>query len=238
MNIKRPSGEHEQEPEQELSWEEAVSRYLQENPDYFLHHPDTLAALTLRHHASGQVVSLIERQVQLLRDKDEKLSRQLRELLSIARANDVLSERLHQFAVAMIDSVALDEVLSTSRDMLRQQFKLEAVVILIKANFDSLRGRPECVEPGDLRFDGVMQKFAAAGKPLCGDKLDTDTLHYLFGDQAQVIRSSALVLLASGDARAVLSLGSSDPQRFHPQMGTMYLSKYGELLMAAIGRCL
>ena len=70
MNIKRPSGEHEQEQEQELSWEEAVSRYLQENPDYFLHHPDTLAALTLRHHANGQVVSLIERQVQLLRDKD------------------------------------------------------------------------------------------------------------------------------------------------------------------------
>lgn len=233
MNIKQPSSEHPQEPSQE----EAVSRYLQENPDYFLRHPETLAALTLRHQASGQVVSLIERQVQLLRDKDEKLSRQLRELLSIARANDVLSERLHQFAVAMIDSTALDEVLSTARDMLRQQFKLEAVVILLKGDFESLRGRPECVEPGDLRFDGVVQKFAAANKPLCGDKLDTDTLHYLFGDQAHTIRSSALVLLASADARGVLSLGSSDPQRFHPHMGTVYLSKYGELLMSAIGRC-
>jgi uncharacterized protein YigA (DUF484 family) len=246
MSTKQPSGGQEQE----LSWDEAVARYLTENPDYFLHHPEALGALTLRHHASGQVASLIERQVQVLRDKNEKLERQLRELLSHARENDVLGERLHQFAMAMLDSGALDEVLSTARDMLRQQFKLDAVVILLKGDAEVLRGRPECAEPGDRRFDGIVQKFAAsaeatalparsqAGKPLCGARHDSDTLGYLFGSQAQDIRSSALVLLAGKDTTGVLCLGSSDPQRFHPQMGTLYLSKFGELLMAAISRFL
>jgi len=150
----------------------------------------------------------------------------------------------------MIDCAALDEVLSTSRDMLRQHFRLDAVVVLIKGESDALRGRPECVEPGDRRFDGVLRKFAAsdqaaalpsrgqAGKPLCGVKHDSDTLQYLFGDQAQDIRSSALVLLAGGDNRGVLCLGSGDPQRFHAQMGTVYLSKLGELLMSAASRYL
>ena len=246
MSTKQPNGG--QEPE--LSWDEAVARYLTENPDYFLTHPEALAALTLRHHASGQVASLIERQVQVLRDKNEKLARQLRELLSHARENDVLGERLHQFAHAMLDSGALDEVLSTARDMLRQQFKLDAVVILLKGDAEVLRGRPECAEPGDRRFDGIVQKFASsgqtsalparsqAGKPLCGVKHDSDTLNYLFGSQGHDIRSSALVLLAGKDTVGVLCLGSSDPLRYHPQMGTLYLSKFGELLMSAISRYL
>ena len=246
MSTKQPSGEQEQE----LSWDEAVARYLTENPDYFLAHPEALSALTLRHHATGQVTSLIERQVQVLREKNEQLARQLRELLSHARENDVLGERLHQFAMAMLDSGALDEVLSTARDMLRQQFKLDAVVILLKGDAAVLHGRPECAEPGDRRFAGVVQKFTAsgqtsalparsqAGKPLCGVKHDSDTLNYLFGSQAHDIRSSALVLLAGKDTTGVLCLGSSDPMRFHAQMGTLYLSKFGELLMSAISRFL
>ena len=36
MSTKQPSGEQEQE----LSWDEAVARYLTENPDYFLAHPE------------------------------------------------------------------------------------------------------------------------------------------------------------------------------------------------------
>ena len=246
MNTKKPSSGQEQE----LSWDEAVARYLAQNPDYFLNHPEALAELTLRHHASGEVTSLIERQVQVLRVKNEQLTRQLHELLSHARENDALSERQHQFALAMLDSGALDDTLSTARDILRQQFKLDAVVILLKGDKEVLRGRPECAEPGDRRLDGIVQKFTAsgqdsaiparsqAGKPLCGIKHDSDTLSYLFGSQAQDIRSTALVLLASKDTTGVLCLGSSDPQRFHPQMGTLYLSKFGELLMSAISRYL
>lgn len=246
MSTKQPGGGQEQE----LSWDEAVARYLTDNPDYFLTHPDALAALSLRHQASGQVSSLIERQVQVLREKNEQLSRQLRELLGHARENDALGERLHLFALAMLDSGALDEALSTARDILRQQFKLDAVVILLKGDKEILRGRPECAEPGDRRFEGVLRKFAAsanasalparsqAGKPLCGVKLDSDTLNYLFGSQAHDIRSCALVLLAGKDTHGVLCLGSSDPVRFHPQMGTLYLSKFGELLMSAISRYL
>jgi hypothetical protein len=104
------------------------------------------------------------------------------------------------------------------------------------------------VEPGDRRLDGVLQKFAPdgkgqgiparthAGKPLCGVSLDSDTMAYLFGNQAADIRSTALIMLAGNDTSGVLCLGSQDPLRFHRQMGTVYLSKLGELLMSAIAQ--
>jgi uncharacterized protein YigA (DUF484 family) len=236
------------EPEQALSWEEGIARYLQDHPGFFLDHPDILAGLPLRHQESGQAVSLIERQVQVLRSKNDALGRQLRDLLAVARENDILGERLHQFAVAMIDSAALDEVLTTAPDMLRQQFKLDGVRIHLKGESAALHGRPEWVEPGDQRFDALVQKFARAGepvptparsqagRPLCGVQYDRDTTHYLFGAQAGEMGSSALVLLDSGDTTGVLCLGSRDPTRFHPNMGTVYLSKFGELLMSAISR--
>src|SRR5258706_9528577 len=120
-----------EEQEKELSWEEAVSRYLEDHPDFFQRHPDALTKLALRHDAGG-ATSLIERQVQLLRDENESLHRQLRELVAIARENDVLGTRLHRFALAMADSASLDDVFDNAYEMLRREFKVDTVAILCR----------------------------------------------------------------------------------------------------------
>ena len=54
--------------EKELSWEEAVGRYLEQTPDYFLRHPELLAALALPHPEAGRAVSLVERQVRAVEE--------------------------------------------------------------------------------------------------------------------------------------------------------------------------
>ncbi len=233
------------EQDRELSWEEAVARYLEDNPDYFERYPDALAALNVRHADAGGALSLIERQVRVLRDQKLGVSQQLRELLSIARENDVLAERLHRFALAMIDSAALDDVLGTARDMLRQQFKLDVVVILLKAGSGRLAGRSEFVDPHDHRFDELLRLIRGAdaagfatgvSKPVCGASHGVDTMSYLFAAQASQIHSTAMVAMAATEVQAIMCLGSADPQRFHPHMGTIYLSRFGELLMAGITR--
>ena len=129
MTQKLPSSEYEAE----LSWEEAVSRYLEDHPDYFLRYPEILSRLLLEHETGGKAISLIERQVQVLREQSQTLQRQMRELVSNARENDILSGRLHRFATAMIGCTSLDDVLDTTYDLLRQEFKLDAVVILLQA---------------------------------------------------------------------------------------------------------
>lgn len=222
------------EQQNELSWEDAVSRYLEEHPDFFERHPDVLAKLDLSHRVGGRAISLIERQVGALREANAALERQLRELVVIARENDVLATRLHRFALAMAESASLDEVFDTAHEMLRRDFKLDAVAILCRREAGPDFARAELVGD-DARLRNVL-KHVSGGRPLCGGKFDESLTRYLFGSRAAEIKSSALIALGNNDPLGVLCLGSQDPHRFHSGMGTVYLVKLGDILMQSIAR--
>jgi uncharacterized protein YigA (DUF484 family) len=231
MSQKLPSGEQQRE----LTWEEAVARYLEDNPDYFLRHGEVLAALKVPHPESGGAISLVERQVQVLREQNHRLQQQLRELVTIARENDVLGERLHRFAQAMIDAASLDDTLNTAQDLLRQEFKLDQVVIRLRGGTPEVAGRPEFSGEDHPQFTLLLKQFVR-GRPVSGGKYDDTMMTYLFGDAAAEIKSTAMIALGGEVSHGVLCLGSQDPLRFHPEMGTLYLVRLGELLMQALRR--
>ncbi len=230
MTQKLPSDEFETE----LSWEEAVSRYLEDHPDYFQRYPEIVARLLLSHETGGKAVSLIERQVQVLREQTQTLQRQLRELVNNARENDVLSGRLHRFATAMIGCTSLDDVIDTTYDLLRQEFKLDAVVILLQGRVTTGE-RPELVPEDDNRINTLFRQFSS-GKPICGGKFDESLMSYLFSGRASEIKSTALIPLGEKNPHGILGLGTHDPHRFHPGMGTVYLTRMGELLTHSLAR--
>ena len=230
MKQKLPS----EELQSELSWEEAVARYLEDHPDYFQRYPETLSRILLSHETGGKAVSLIERQVQVLREQNQALQRQLRELVNNARENDVLSGRLHRFATAMIGCSSLDDVLDTTYDLLRQEFKLDAVVILLQGR-PTQGGRAELVPEDDKRLNTLFLQFSS-GKPICGGKFEDSLMSYLFSGRASEIKSSALIPLGEKHLHGVLGLGTQDPYRFHPGMGTVYLTRLGEMLTHSLAR--
>lgn len=240
MSQKLPSEESIKVPSLEETLEETLARYLADNPDFFERHVDLLTTLRIPHYESGRAVSLIERQVEALRHKHRDLHRQLRDLIAFARQNDILSERLHHFALAMIAAASFDDVLSTAQDMLRQEFKLDAVAILLTGGPEATAGRTGLVAAGDRRLEELLQRYTPA-KPVIGAKLDAETFAYLFGDHAGAIGSCAVVALGSRGAsglRGLLGLGSNDPHRFHSDMASHYLTKLGDLLMASLARYL
>jgi uncharacterized protein len=221
------------EQEKELSWEEAVSRYLEDHPDFFQRYPDVLTRLAL-HHDVGDATSLIERQVRLLRAENDSLRGQLRDLVAIARENDILSARLHRFALAMSDSASLDDVFDNAYAMLRREFRLDAVAILCKGEGNTAFARPEFVGD-DSRLESVIREYGT-GKPVCGSRFDESLLKYLFGLNVAAIQSASLIGLGTRGAFGMLALGSHDPRRFHAQMGTVYLAQLGDTLMHSIAR--
>ena len=232
MSQKLPS----EEVVKETSLEESLARYLADNPDFFERHVDLLTTLRIPHYESGRAVSLIERQVEALRHKHQDLHRQLRDLIAFARQNDALSERLHRFALAMIAAASFDDVLSTAQDMLRQEFKLDAVAILLTGG--PAAGRT--VAADDRRLEDLLQRYTP-DKPVIGARLDAETLAYLFGDRAASVGSCAVVALGArgtSGLRGLLGLGSGDPKRFHPDMASHYLTQLGDLLMASLVRYL
>lgn len=233
MSHKLPS----EEQQRELTWEEAVTRYLEDNPDYFLRHGEMLADLEVPHPETDGAISLVERQLQVLREQNQRLQQQLRELVAIARENDVLGGRLHHFSQAMIDAASLDDVLNTAQDLLRQEFKLHQVVIRVLGGTEDTAGRPEFTQPDDPQLTSLLKQFTGS-RPICGGKYDDKMMAYLFRTAAREIKSTAMIALGGEVPRGVLCLGSRDPLRFHPDMGTVYLVRLGELLMRGMAKYL
>jgi uncharacterized protein YigA (DUF484 family) len=207
MSQKLPTGEQQKE----LTWEEAVARYLEDNPDYFLRHGDVLADLKVPHPDTGNAISLVERQLQVLRE--------------------------HHFSLAMIDAGSLDDLLNTAQDLLRQEFKLDQVVIRFVQGAPGSAGRPEFASPDDNQLATLLKQFVG-GRPICGGKYDSKMMSYLFGAGAADVKSTAMIALGGEIPRGVLCLGSRDPHRFHPDMGTLYLVRLGELLMRGVAKYL
>jgi uncharacterized protein YigA (DUF484 family) len=219
-----------EEAQKELSWEEAVTRYLEDQPDFFLRHPDVLANLALKHEVGG-AVSLIEHQVQTLRLRNHELNKQLRDLVGVARENDALSSRLHQFALAMSAARSADDAVDAANELLRREFRLDAVAIRIFR--EPVGSRPEFVSADDKRLKDLLTRFDG-NKPLLDAANDESLRRYLFGEQALDIHSCALLALGGPTPDGLLALGSHDSGRFHPGMGTVYLARLGELLSRAL----
>jgi uncharacterized protein len=213
--------------EPDFPTEDAVDAFLRRHPDFFERHLSLLDVLSLP-HPSGDSVSLIERQVALLRDKNRYLEQRLAELIERARENERMGLHLHRLARTLMHAEGLDAVLALTQEALRDELKAELVSIRLVAEDSSDLHR---LAPADLE---VFEELFARGRALCG-RLPRSALDALFGDEAATIGSAILMPLSvDGRKIGVLGLGSRSPERFLPDMGTYFVTHLGELLAEAI----
>jgi uncharacterized protein YigA (DUF484 family) len=212
------------------SHEAEIADYLRAHADFFARHPDLLHSLQLPHDAGSGTVSLIERQMQVLRDKANEYRNQLEQLIAVARENDDLNRRLHQLTLTLIETDDLENLMDTLLDDLREQFRADAVELKL-FSAENLEQAVNERQADPLLFDDFMKK----GKPKCG-ALKKDQLQYLFGSLAAETGSVALIPLTHKHVEGVLAIGSRDPQRFHPGKDTEFLQRLGDLVSHALGR--
>src|SRR5471030_937923 len=110
----------------------SVAEYLQTYPDFFERNSALLAKLRLPHLRDvGATVSLVERQVEVLRERNQSLERKLKELLEVARANDALADRIHRLSQRLIRAHTLREAISAIETSLREDFDaMNSVLVL------------------------------------------------------------------------------------------------------------
>jgi len=215
--------------------DEAVAEWLRANPDFFRRNNDLLATLRLP-HASGAAVSLIERQIEVLREKNQTAEARLAELVAIARDNESLAARIHRFARRLISAPTRRAVLTQIERGFREDFDISHTVLLLFSHGN---------DATDLRFvravaanDGNLAGFEnllASGKPRCGQIRDSQR-DFIFGSESGSIGSVALVPLAASDSLGLLVLGSINRERFHPGMSTDFLQLLGEMIGDALAR--
>lgn len=205
-----------------------VAEFLSQNPDFFERHPELLAEIKVP-HPCGAAVSLLEHQAKVLRERGQSLQRRLDELLTVARDNDRLSERMHALTLELMEAANIEAVLFTLKDALRSEFQVDALAVRL---FGEVDDQPDWIRPNhpQLRsFEALLKE----PRPICG-RLNREQLQFLFGDTATAIGSTALVPLIDGRLLGLLAIGSFRPDRFHPGQGTVFLRQLG----ATVGRSL
>ncbi|HWK72720.1 MAG TPA: DUF484 family protein [Povalibacter sp.] len=217
--------------------EDAVATYLQHNPDFFERHTPLLAKLKLPHSRGASTISLVERQVLVLREKNEKLETHLQELISVARANDALANKIHRLSCRLIRTRSAEAVLDTLESSLREDFGASEWLILLApaktSGFASLSNRHlRLIEPTAPELK-MFETLFESGKPRCGQIRDSQR-DFLFGAGTIEIGSAALVPLGSQPAAGLLAVGSPDAERFHPTMSTEFLARIGNLVSEAV----
>ena len=218
--------------------EERIERFLTLNPDFFERHQPLLARMRLPHMRTGSTVSLVERQVEVLRDQKTDADRRLAEFIAVARANDQLAERIHRFTRRMLRATTAASAMTALEASLREDFDAFHSVLLLTAPVASLDGNYEPFLRKLAADDANMRTFEAllaTGKPRCGQVRDTQR-DFLFGPEAASIGSVALVPLGEGGSLGLLALGSAERERFHPGMSTEFLKRMGELITDALNR--
>lgn len=218
--------------------EETVRDYLRAHPDFFERNGALLGSLRVP-HGSGEAVSLVERQVSVLRQKELKLERRLRELVEVARANDVLAGKIHELTLRLLATSSLESTIRTVEEALRQNFGADQSVLVLFGDPDQFK------HIGAGRFFRVVGRksdelrpfasFLGGRGPRCGQVRDSQR-SFLFRGDAEEIGSLALVPLGAGAQLGFLAIGSNDADRFHPGMSIDFLARLGDLVAAALER--
>ncbi len=219
--------------------EDEVLDYLREHPGFTERYLGRLLGDAELRHDSGAAVSLIERQVKLLRAENRKVEKKLLNLVHVARANERLGARMQKLAVVILESDSLGDLLSNVESTFREEFDAERVVLRLLPHASvGAAGLPaRYVLGAGAELPRALKDTLRKRRAYCGHLRETQ-LRVVFGEAGRDVASAALVPLFGGREFGLLALGSKSAERFQPALGVLFLEQIGELLSAALKRWL
>jgi len=221
----------------------AVAQYLADHPQFFQEHAGLLGEVKLSSPLTGGVVSLQERQMEVMRDKYRKLELRMSDLMRRGEENMAIANRFHGWTQQLLRAgtpAAGAPAAESSSAM------VDAVVNGLIEHFSvpraSLRLWDLAPQHADAWFArGVSEDtrlFANSLRtPYCGPNKDFEAVRWL-DDAAHAdapVRSTVLLTLRSGgSAFGLLVLGSPEAERFSATMATDFLVHIGETASTAL----
>jgi hypothetical protein len=209
-----------------------IAAWLRRHPKFLQQFPDLALSMVVPRE-EGPAASLASYQLEVLRDKNRELTRRLHELFGNAQENERLAVRTHQLTLALLKQDNAADTVRAMAAALAEDFNGDLVrIVLFKpiAGLDDVDWLQTIVQD-DARLS-PFRDCLADGEPLCG-RLQPEKNALLYGLRAEEVLSSALLPL---DGTALVAVGSRDPNRFYPGMGTLFLRMMGDAFAAALRR--
>ena len=215
----------------ELSAAEIAS-YLKANPEFFIEQEDLLADLSLPHE-SGEAISLLERQVTILRGRGADARQKLNNLLENARNNDQLFDTTRSLVLALLRAKDVTEIADVTQDQLSNHANIDSCEVILVAKkslkvTDSVRTESEHI---------LKKKFVDVfrlNRTHCG-LINEEQTQYLFPTQGNSIKSTALCpVISNSDVLALIAFGNKADNYFNVNLDTLFLDFIGHVVGAVI----
>lgn len=208
---------------------DTVAAYLSAHPEFFVDHDELILDLRIP-HLPGGAVSLVERQVKLLRERNIEMRHRLSQLMDVARDNDRLFDKTRRLVLDLLDAGSLEEIIGAADESLRHEFQVPFVSLILFSETPLSVGRSASNAEAQQAIGGLL----AGGKTICG-VLRPHELAFLFGEEASKEIGSAAVV-ALDNQQGILAIGSRDPQHYKSSLGTLFLGYIAEVLTRVLPR--
>lgn len=215
-----------------------VLHYLKTHPEFFTEHGNVLHNVRVPHPTGFNTVSLIEKQADVLRQKNQELKTKLHDFVSVAHDNDVLINKIYQLAENLIATIHRPEALQVIEDHLREHFGADRGVVMLYndalrcdniAAHNFTRVTPSS-DPGLSIFSKLINPHA----PRCAKVSEPVWCNLFQFAQPAEAGSVALIPLGEQACFGVLAIGNHNEHHFHPGMSTEFLSRLGSLVTSAL----
>ncbi|MFT0211340.1 DUF484 family protein [Pseudomonas sp. F1_0610] len=198
---------------------EQVAEYLLQNPHFFAEHDDVLANLQIP-HVRGTSVSLVERQLTVLRQRNDEMRKRLSHLMRVARDNDRLFDKTRRLLLEMLDAQSIEDAIGCIDEHMRHIFKVPFFSLILFAEQPVAVGRTESLAKAKAAINSVLN---STEKSMCG-LLRPVELEFLFGkEQGKEVGSAAVVAIEYQQLYGVIAIGSADPNHYNSQVDTLFL---------------
>jgi uncharacterized protein YigA (DUF484 family) len=208
-----------------------VADYLRNHPDFFSDHLELLEDLLIP-HPSGNAVSLISKQLELLRNRNQEMETQLASLIEIAKSNDTSFSRMHKLTLALLETSTLEEAVESLEEVLSDYFMTDFVAVRIVTRKPDAALPHLFLAPDSAEMEQFLPIFAS-GQPKCG-RPTLALAKVLFGAAALDVQSAAIIPMKFADMSGILAIGSLNNDRFHYSMGSFFLTHMSEIIGARL----
>ena len=234
MNSKASPTRSQSDSETITIREDQIVGYLRQNPDFFARHDDLLAEISLPHD-SGSAISLLERQVNILRERGTEARQKLNNLLENARNNDQLFDTTQHLVLALLGAANATEIAEIAQKQLSNHANVDAceLIVVEKEGLDvTSTVRTQCSEHLKTEFEDIFR----LKRTHCGS-LNQKTIDQLFQNDAAPIRSTALCpVISNGEVLAILALGNQRKDTFSVNLDTLFLDFIGRVVGTVLGK--
>lgn len=213
-----------------------VNQYLIEHPTYFLEHEHLLADLYLP-HASGEAVSLLERQVSILRERNIETRKRLSDILEQGQRNDVLFQKTRTLVLNLLESKSMNDLSQRLIDCCSKEFQVDKVQFSLLANPEHYRTSQSRVVPRS-EAETAIPSLLKTEACLSGIFRENELKFLFAGRQQSTASAIALPIHINNKLQAILALGCDDPNHFKAGMDTLFLTFIGDVISRLLPRFL